>query len=106
MHGRIMAYVSAKNILYKGQYGFRKGYSTYMAVMEMYDKISEARDSNYFSIGVFFDLSKAFDTVNHEILIKKLEHYGIRGICLDWIRDYLRGRRQCVAYNGQISEKC
>src|SRR5688572_9243920 len=87
----------------RDQNGFRTGHSTYMAVMEMYDKISEARDQNYFSIGFFFDLSKAFDTVNHEILIKKLEHYGIRGMCLGWLRDYLKDRRQCVLYNGQVS---
>lgn len=98
-----MSYVTMKNILYNGQYGFRKGHSTYMAVMEMCDKITEARDNNLFSIGVFFDLSKAFDTVNHDILFKKLEHYGVRGICLDWLRDYLNGRRQCVLYNGQVS---
>src|SRR5688572_17787969 len=87
----------------RDQNGFRTGHSTYMAVMEMYDKISEARDQNYFSMGVFFDLSKAFDTVNHEILIKKLEHYGIRGMCLDWLTDYLKDRRQCVSFNGHIS---
>ena len=75
-------------------------HTTYMAVMEMYDKISEARDNNYFSMGVFFDLSKAFDTVNHKILLKKLEHYGIRGVCLNWLTDYLRNR----PYNGHISQ--
>jgi retron-type reverse transcriptase len=75
-----------------------------MAVMEMHDKISEARDNNYFSIGVFFDLSKAFDTVNHKILLKKLEHCGIRGICLDWLTDYLTDRRQCVSFNGHVSQ--
>jgi retron-type reverse transcriptase len=69
----------------------------------MYDKISDARDSNQFSIGVFFDLSKAFDTVNHKILLKKLDHYGIRGMCLTWLRDYLTGRKQYVFYNGTAS---
>ena len=98
-----MTYITANNILYKGQYGFRKGHSTFMAVMEMYDKISEARDNSHFSIDVSLDLSKAFDTVNHDILISKLSHYGIRGICLDWIRDYLKGRKQCVLYNRQAS---
>ena len=87
-----MAYVTTKNILYTGQYGFRKGHSTFMAVMEIYDNISEAIDNN-----------QAFDTVNHEILTKKLEHYGIRGVCLEWLKDYLKGRRQCVSFNGQVS---
>jgi hypothetical protein len=103
IYGRMMTYITANNILYKGQYGFRKDHSTFMAVMEMYDKISEARDNGHFSVGIFLDLSKAFDTVNHEILISKLNHYGIRGICLNWIRDYLRGRKQCVSYNGHAS---
>lgn len=74
-----------------------------MAVLEMYDKISEARDSGHPSIGVFFDLSKAFDTVNHKILLKKLDHYGIRGMCLEWIKDYLKNRKQSVSYNGTVS---
>ena len=71
MHERIMSYITAKNILYNGQFGFRKGLSTHMAVLEMCDKITEARDNNQFSIGVFLDLSKAFDTVDHDILLKK-----------------------------------
>ena len=65
-----------------------------MAVLEMCDKASEARDNNMFSIGVFFDLSKAFDTVNHGILLNKLEYYGIRGIGLNWLKDYLSNRSQ------------
>jgi len=103
MHIRIMSFITMRDTLFNGQFGFRKGLSTYMAVLEMCDKISEARDRNLFSIGVFFDLSKAFDTVNHKILLRKLEHYGIRGMCLAWIRDYLKGRRQCVLYNGFTS---
>jgi len=55
--------------LFNDQFGSRKGLSTCMAVLEMCDKISEAKDRNHFSIGVFFDLSKAFDTVNHDILL-------------------------------------
>src|ERR1043165_1332461 len=99
----MMTYITANNILYKGQYGFRKDHSTFMAVMEMYDKILEARDNGHFSIGIFLNLSKAFNTVNHEILISKLNHYGIREICLNWIRDYLRNRKQCISYNGHAS---
>lgn len=54
-----------------------------MAVLEMYDKMSEGKDNGHFSIGVFLDLSKTCDVVNHEILISKLRYYGIRRFCLD-----------------------
>src|ERR1700733_1416209 len=103
MYTRLMSFITAKHILFDGQFGFRKGFSTYMAVLEMCDKISEARDNNMFSIGVFFDLSKAFDTVNHEILLKKLEYYGIRGMGLIWLENYLKNRSQYVLYNGSSS---
>ena len=51
---------------------------------------------NHLSMGVLIDLYKAFETVNHKILLSKLEHYGIRGVCLDWITDYLRNRKHCL----------
>jgi hypothetical protein len=75
-----------------------------MALVEMYDKISAAIDNNEFAVGVFIDLSKAFDTINHDILIKKLEFYGVRGVSLDWFRSYLCNRQQCVFLNGALSK--
>ena len=61
-------------------------------------KIWQAIDNNEYTIGVFQDLAKAFDTVNHEILLTKLEHYGIRGIALEWFKNYLTNRKQIVKY--------
>ena len=75
-------------ILCDNQYGFRKKHSTTHALIDLYDKISSALDHKEHAVGVFLDLSKAFDTVNHEILFDKLYHYGIRGLALDWVESY------------------
>ena len=69
------------------------------------NKITKVLDNKEFVIGVFLDLSKAFDTVNHSLLLQKLEHYGIRGIVLDWFKNYITKRYQCVRYNNEISDK-
>ena len=68
--------------------------------LEVVDKLSEAIDKSNISIGVFLDLSKAFDTIKHDILLNKLNHYGIRGTALEWFRSYLRptGRFYLVTY--------
>ena len=99
-----MNYFTKFNLLSRSQYGFQKGHSTYMALLDMQGKISESMDLNEFSLGIFFDLSKAFNTVNHQILQKKLERYGIRGIVLQWFSDYLKLRSQYVYYDGCSSD--
>ena len=71
------------------QHGFQSGHSTSMALLPMQDKISHAIDANEFSVGVFFDLAEAFDTVDHCILLKKLDNYGIRGSSLKWFNSYM-----------------
>ena len=80
------------------EYGFRRNRSTEHAILELTDKISKAMDEGKYTMGIFLDLSQAFDTVNFEILFKKLQHYGIRGICLQWFKDYLQERTQIVKY--------
>ena len=79
--------------------------STSHAVMELIEKISNATDNTKHAIGVFIDLKKGFVTVDHEILIKKLNFYGVRGgVGNDWIESYLTNRKQFVEINGCASE--
>ena len=103
MYKRIIDYFSKEKTLSPEQFGFRKQHSTFMALLEMQVKISESMDKNEFALGIFFDLSKAFDTVNHKILLKKLEHCGIRGLAHQWLSHYLRDRTQCVYFDGHQS---
>ena len=98
-YNRLSNYLNELNILCKNQYGFRKGYSTSFGLIDLYDKISVALDNKEFAVGIFMDLSKAFNTVNYEILFKKLNHHGIRGKALDWIKSYLSNRFQFVHFN-------
>ncbi len=75
-------------------------YSTDHALISLTESIKSTLDKNKFGCGIFIDLQKAFDTVNHEILLSKLEHYGIRGIALNWFQSYLSHRKQFVSVNG------
>ena len=87
------------------QFGFRKKYSTNHALIGIVEQIRDAMDKKMFSCGVFIDLEKAFDTVNHDILLKKLDYYGIRGIANQWFTSYLSQRYQSVRINSEKSSK-
>ena len=103
---KLCKFLESHQILYKHQYGFRQKHSTIHPVIHLLKHISEANDlpTKDFTISLFLDLSKAFDTVNHEILIKKLDLYGIRGVCRDWFESYLQNRSQYVEVNGIKSD--
>ena len=101
---RINVFIKRHDILYSGQYGFREKRSAYMAILEMTSKIMKAFEAKHPAIGIFIDLSKAFDTIDHAILLQKLSNCGIRGIVLKLLTSYLTGRNQCVSYNGSFSD--
>ena len=85
MYDRLYNYVDKSKILFHTRHGFQSGHSPYMSLLGMQDKISSAIENNEYAMGIFFDLAKAFDTVDHNILLKKLDVYGIRGPQLDWL---------------------
>ena len=103
LYARLLKFVENHSILCNNQFGFREKHSTYMALLNIVDHITEQLDSKSFVLGIFIDLSKAFDTIDHQILINKLENYGIRGTALDWFKSYLSDRKQCVDINGNES---
>ena len=88
------------NIIYDLQFGFTSNYSTSHAVIHMTKTIRSALDQGKVTCGIFIDLQKAFDTVNHEILIKKLEHYGFRENMNTWFCFYLTGCQKKVIITG------
>ena len=94
MYYRLKSYLEKNNILNNSQYGFREKRSTEHAILDIMNQIQSNMDKKLYTCGIFTDLQKAFDTVNHSILLQKLSHYGIRGIVNDWFTSYLVGRKQ------------
>ena len=103
MYKRLYNYLECHSILYPVQFGFRRKYSTNHALLSITESIRYSIDNNEFGCGIFIDLKKAFDTVNHSILLLKLRHYGIRGVAYDWFQSYLSNRQQFACANGNDS---
>ena len=96
-------YLNSNNLLYQSQYGFRKDHSTELASTELIDRICKVMDKGETPFSIFLDLSKAFDMLDHDILLTKLRHYGIVGTPLIWFKSYLTNRAQYVEINGTCS---
>ena len=105
IYSRLYNYFESKGILHDRQFGFRKQHSTSPALNYSIDKIKQSIEKGGHVLGIFIDLSKAFDTIDHKILINKLNHYGVRGNTLSLIESYLSNRKQCVSALGEISEQ-
>ena len=103
MHTRVYDFLDISNIIYKLQFGFRKRYSTNHNLLSIIEDIRSNLDNKTYACGVFIDLEKAFDTVNHVILLNKLSHYGIRGIANNWFSSYLCNRQQKVTLSNASS---
>ena len=93
------------NLIYDCQFGFRSKHSTNHALINLTEDIKSYMDRGYIAAGVFIDLQKAFDTVNHQILCDKLAYYGFRGKSLNLIKSFLKNRKQFVSINGFESSK-
>ena len=100
VYNKIFDFLVRYQILFKQQYGFRRGRNTTQATLDFLKTIENAFENNEMAMGVFCDLSKAFDTLDHDILFAKLDHYGIRGNWLAWLRSYLTNRHQFVEMDG------
>ena len=102
---QLYEYMDSNNLFNNSQYGFRKNHATEYAAMEFVDKIGETMNNKQTPFAIFIDLSKAFDTLDHHILLQKLTYYGIQGTQLAWFESYLTGRTQCVKYNKSTSSE-
>ena len=99
VYNRLYKYLTDNSMLYKKQFGFQEGHSTEHAIVQLVHEIRNSFESKQYTLGVYVELCKAFDTVNHKILIIKLENYGIRGKNLLWFISYLTNRIKFIKYN-------
>ena len=103
MHIRLVNFLKKNKLLFCHQFGFRNGYSVNHGLTSLTELIRKALDEDKFACGLFIDLQKAFDTVDHNILLSKLYHYGVKGTPHQWFKSYLTGRQQNTTINHQKS---
>ena len=101
---QIYQYFQENSLLSNNQYGFRKGHSTELASLALVESIIKDLDNNLLPISIFLDLSKAFDTIDHNILVSKLSYYGFNNKSTDLIKNYLHARTQYVSYDNTSSK--
>ena len=104
MYHRIYCFHCKHKLIKTNQFGFRSNHSTEYALISLIETIKKSLDNDEMACGVFIDLQKAFDTVNHEILLEKLNHFGIRSNENNWFRSFLTNRKQYVSINGFFSQ--
>ena len=102
---RMLKFINKHNILTQHQFGFRKKHSTELAITEVYNDLLNNLEDNKFTCAIFLDLAKAFDSVDHKILLRKLEKYGIRGNALELMKSYLQNRNHYVTIGSINSSK-
>ena len=103
MYSRLYNFITKHNLFYNLQFGFRSEHSTNHALVDIVEEVRKSLDSKKSACGIFVDFQKAFDTVNHDILLHKLTTYGIRGLAHDWLSSYLSNRSQFVSILGHES---
>ena len=104
---KLNVFIDKHHLLSDAQYGFQSNMSTWhlaMALIDLLETLGSNIDKKLFTVGVFIDLKKAFDTIDHSNLIRKLEFYGIRGLASKWLTSYISSRQQFVSIDGVDSE--
>ena len=105
MYNRVYNHLDSKGLLYEKQFGFQRNNSTEHAILQLTRDITSSFEKGEYTLGVFIDLSKAFDTADHQILIKKLQYYGIDDTALEWFKSYLSNRKQYIS-SQDVSKIC
>ena len=105
MYRRVFDFLHKTDVLFEHHFGFQRNKSTNQAIVDIYSNVIESIEKKTFSCCILLDFAKAGDTVDHEILLRKLEYYGIRGTALNWFKSYICTRSQCVSIDGQLSDE-